>query len=552
MTTSTALEVRKRGRPRRDERERQYFADTLVARINEDLLYSTHLRFPSPKYRARPVEFCREILGVAPWHKQVEVLEAVRDYDRVAVAAGHKVSKSHTAACVALGWFCSYEDSRCVMTSTTSRQVDQILWRELRMVRARSGRCVECKEADPEGLRIPRPCPHSTLIEGEQGELARTGLKALNDFREVVGFTAREAEAVAGISGRHLLYIVDEASGVPDEIFEAIEGNRAGGAKLLLLGNPTKNTGEFFRAFHSKKHLYHCIRISSEETPNVVQGRVVIPGLATRAWIDEKREEWGEDSALYKVRVKGEHALEEEGRMFNLHMITESEQRWEITPPAGRLYIGVDPAGDSGKGDESGFCVRRGLKMLALRVKLGMTAEQHVTYLVHTMVEFRLPREIPVLVVDQNGPIGYKLVRLLNDYLDQYPNSFELVPIDSSRKAVRQPKVYKRVRDELAVNLRAWMRDGGALLEDVKLEAELHALELNQNADGFYRLISKDELLKILGRSPDRYDAVALAVWEPLSLRLAETPETPAEAVVDESLEHVLDPYAAGDAWRGE
>src|SRR5204862_354817 len=145
-------------------------------------------------------------------------------------------------------------------------------------------------------------CPHSVVIEEEPGELARTGLKSV-DFREIVGFTAREAEAVAGISGRNLLYILDEASGIPDEIYEAIEGNRAGGARVVLLGNPTKTTGEFFDAFHAKARFYKTITVSSEQTPNVVTGRDEIPGLATRAWIEEKREEWRPDSALYKVRV---------------------------------------------------------------------------------------------------------------------------------------------------------------------------------------------------------------------------------------------------------
>lgn len=554
MTTPITFEVeqRKRGRPRAEERVRLSFAETLGQRINEDLVFSTHLRFPNPKYQTDPVRFFEEILGVEPWSKQVEIIEAVRDHDRVAVSSGHKVSKSHTAAGLALWFFCSYPDARAIMTSTTSRQVDQILWRELRMMRARSGRCIECKEADPEGLRIPKPCPHSTLIEGDLGELARTGLKAHNDFREIVGFTARETEAVAGISGRHLLYIIDEASGVPAEIYEAIEGNRAGGAKIVLFGNPTKNEGEHFEAFHSKKHLYKTIRVSSEETPNVVSGKVLIPGLATRAWIEEKREEWGEDSAIYKVRVKGEHATAEEGVLFSLHMIGEAEERWESTPPAGRLYIGLDPAGEGGKGDETCLCARRGLKMLELRARRGMNTDQHVAAVLHMIVDLRLPREVPVVVCDQDGPIGYKVFRALDAYLEQYPDAFELVGLRASDKAIRQPRLYKRIRDELAQNLKTWMKDGGAIVEDTKLEAELHVLVMDEQADGRLKLIDKDDIRKKLGRSPDRYDALALSAWEPLSLRKEEAaPQTaPAQHDPAESIEHVIDPYAAGDAWR--
>lgn len=550
MTKAAALEVMERrvGRPRNADRERSYFGSNLALRIRTELANTTRLSFPSEEYRARPVDFFREVLGVEPWSRQIDIINAVRDYPRVAVCSGHKVSKSHSAAGIALWYYCSFSDARVVMTSTTSRQVDQILWRELRMMRARSGRCVACKADDPEGLRIPRPCPHSALIEGEQGELARTGLKA-SDFREIVGFTAKEAEAVAGISGRNLLYIVDEASGVDDQIFEAIEGNRAGGARIVMFSNGTKNEGEFFEAFTSKSNYYHTLRVSSEETPNVLSGEVLIPGLATREWIEEKKAEWGEDSALYKVRIKGEHALHEEGRIFSVHLIGQAEARWAITQPAGRLFVGLDPAGESGKGDESMFAPRRGLKLLKFQAHRGLTAAGHISYLTKLLTDLRLPREVPVVVVDREGPIGTPLYRLLGDYLEQHPNEFELVGVRASDRAQRQPQTYDRMRDELCANLESWFRDGGAIVEDSRLAHELHALEWKEAINGRLKLTPKDQLRKVLGRSPDRYDALALACWEPLSLR--ELPSS-AKHLADDPFEqeHVVDPYNAESSWR--
>lgn len=552
MTASTALEVLERrvGRPRNTPaRERSRFGESMALRIRMELANSTGLRFPSSEYRDKPVEFFRQVLGVEPWSRQIDIINAVRDHTRVAVCSGHKVSKSHSAAGIALWFYCSFSDARVVMTSTTSRQVDQILWRELRMIRARSGRCVDCKREDPEGLRVPRPCPHSALIDGEQGDLARTGLKA-SDFREIVGFTAREAEAVAGISGRNLLYIVDEASGVGDDIFEAIEGNRAGGARIVMFSNGTRNEGEFFEAFTSKSQYYYSMRVSSEETPNVISGQVLIPGLATREWIEEKKIEWGEDSALYRVRIKGEHALHEEGRIFSVHAIGEAEKRWAITQPAGRLYIGLDPAGESGKGDESMFCMRRGLKVLGFKGHRGLNADAHVAHLTKLLTDLRLPREVPVVVVDREGPIGTPLYRILNDYLDQHQNAFELVGMRGSDRASRQPQTYDRMRDELAANLESWFRDGGAIVEDTRLAAELHSLEWKEAANGRLKLTPKDQLRKMLGRSPDRYDALSLACWEPLSLR--EMPASAQHLASDDPFEqeHIIDPYNAENTWR--
>jgi hypothetical protein len=555
MTSSNAIEIYERrvGRPRNAERERGRFGEAIGLRIRTDLVNHTTLRFPSNEYALQPVKFFQDILGVMPWSRQIEIINLVRDYKRVAVRSGHKVSKSHTAAGIALWFYCSFPDARVVMTSTTSRQVDQILWRELRMLRARSGRCLACKSEDPEGLRIPRPCPHSSLIDGEQGELARTGLKA-PDFREIVGFTAREAEAVAGISGRNLLYIVDEASGVGSDIFEAIEGNRAGGARIVMFGNPTRNDGEFFEAFYSKASHYHTLTVSSEETPNVVEGREVVPGLAGLEWIEEKRIEWGENSPMYQIRVKGQHALAEEGRIFSIHLITTAEQRWADTPSAGLLYIGIDPAGESGTGDETVFCARRGMKQVFMRAHRGLNEEQHLTQLLAYVAQLKLPRETPVIVVDREGSIGSRLFNTLRNYTET-THAFTVVGVRASDRAVRRPQVYDRMRDELAANLEQWFRDGGAIMEDAKLAAELHVFEWKQSVNGRFKLTPKDAVRKLINRSPDRYDALALSAWEPLSLRelppgldsRVSAANARAEAA---SQRPVLDPYAGSDAWK--
>lgn len=553
MTSSTARELAKRkAGPSRDVS----FASDLRSVLHELVVRATTLRFPSTRYQRDPVAFFHEVLGVEPWEKQIEAIEAIRDHMRVAICSGHKIGKSNLIAGCALWFYCSFQDARAIMSSTTARQVDQILWRELKMMRARSGRCVACKLADPEGFLIPKPCPHSGIIEGEIGELARTGLKS-PDFREIVGFTAREAEAVAGISGRNILYLVDEASGVPDAIFEAIEGNRAGGARIMLAGNGTRNEGEFFEAFTTKSHLYKTIRVSSTSTPNVVRGEVVIPGLATREWVEEKKIEWGEHSSLYRVRVLGEHAIHEEGKIFPLHDIGESEKRWHETPEAGRLYIGLDPAGESGSGDETVFSARRGYKLLLLRAYRGLNVEMHLVRLLELIrPPLRLPRETPVVVVDREGPIGSELSSKLREYVDANAGSFELVSVRASDRAIRKPQVYDRMRDELAANLETWFREGGAILEDVKLTRELHALEWKQAVNGRLKLTPKEQLRKELGRSPDRYDSLSLACWEPLSLRLDDDVSDSARAAIPAGEREqiyeppVNDPYEGASIWQ--
>lgn len=570
MTTPIAYQVGERRARARAQAQRRSIAATWRAGLLAMLAEATAIRFPSPHYRADPVAFVREILGIGPWSKQIEILEMVRDHRRVAVTSGHKTGKSSSAAMLALWFYCSFPDARVVMSSTTARQVDQILWRELKMMRARGGVCTACKAADPDGRRTQRPCPHSSLIEGEIGELARTGLKSV-DFREIVGFTAREAEAVAGISGRNLMYILDEASGIPSIIYEAIEGNRAGGARLVLFSNPTRTEGEFFDAFHGKSQFYKTIRISSEETPNAISGEQEIPGLAGREWIEEKKQEWGEDSPLYKVRVRGEFATREDGKIFSIHAINAAEQRWKDgacdqceggvregrtcsscdgsgrKPAAGRLFIGLDPAGPTGSGDESVFAPRRGAFNLGLLPHRGLNADGLLVQALSLVDRLKLKtgRETPVVVIDSEGSIGAELFGKMRAFLDGRlgREPFELVAVKASAQASRRPDVYDRQRDALIGNLEEWFRAGGGIVEDAKLAAELHVLEWKQQINGKLKVTPKDEIKKKLGRSPDRLDALALSCWEPLSL-IDDLPDSARKAEAAASGPAAPDPYA--------
>jgi phage terminase large subunit len=511
------------------------------------------VRWPLTEYQEDPVGFVRNVLGVEPWDKQIEILEAIRDgifgrndrKKRTTVGSGHKVGKSALAIMLASWFFCCFPDARVVMTSTTAAQVDRILWRELRMQWARAGRCTVCKAEDPDGFRITRPCPHSVIIpEADKvPELARTGVNAV-DFRQIFGFSSKEAEAVAGISGPKLFYIVDEASGVPETIFEAIDGNRMAGAFLVMFSNCTRNEGTHFDSFHGKSELYNTFRISSEETPNCTGRGKSVPGLADPVMIAEYEREHGRDSSWFKVRVLGEHALHDDGKIFSVGAIAEAEQRWEDTEPSGRLVVGVDPAGASGTGDDVALCGRRGQKVVAKLERKGLDAEATLSE-VRAMIRTHHPKdekEKPLVVLDGGGEVGVKVARRFRDA--ELDGEFDLVVMQLGSAATREVKAYDRMRDLLAGILHDWIKNGGALIADVKLQAELHIFEWRTDKQGRQKLHPAkdgvDGVRRLLGRSCDRYDALALCVWEPTARELAL--EAPA----------VTDPYEMRTGGEGE
>lgn len=538
MTTPTVAEI---ARPARSKtRTRPTCASSLREDILAMLADAKGIQWPDPRYWEKPAAFAEEILGMQTWSRQRDILDAYVAHKRVSVTSGHKIGKSNTAAIIALHFYCSKDDARVVFTSTTSRQVDAILWRELGKIRSKAGCCLACRRACALAKRPePRPCPHSSLVGGTMNSLARSGFRA-PDFREISGFTARDAEAVAGISGANLLYLPDEASGIDEAIFQAIEGNRAGGGRIVMFSNPTRTEGEFYRSQTDKAlrvakdgtttGFYYAIQVSSEETPNVVEKREVIPGLATHEWVAEKAEEWGVDSPLYQIRVRGKFVKNESGKIISVALITEAEGKWADTVATGAVSIGVDPAGESVNGDETAFAVRRGLKICKLFAKRAQSADAIVTHVLDLITEFshETDAELPTVSVDCEGEIGIAVTGRLAALPDQ-EKRFRLVRVKASNRMGKPP--YDRVRDALWGNLRDWLRSGGAIPEDVKLARELHSpawIELV--GSGLLKVTAKSDLRKELGRSPDRADAVALACWVGRSSLASQTEEEPAAA----------------------
>lgn len=502
----------------------------VAAQIVARLLQEKQRRFP-PKsegdllrsFRDDPVGFAREILGFTPSRAQRRILEAVGRRKKISIVSGHKVGKSTALAVLALWFYCSFPGARVVLTAATDRQVNGIIWREVRrLVR---------------GSRIPIP-------GGDQiHELARSGLTNPAGFEEIRGYTARQAEAIAGVSGPAIMYLVDEASGVPSAIFEAIEGNRAGGnAWVILISNPTRAEGEFYESHHGRSHEaigeagYYAIRIDSRESPNVTgewkemeewdprlqawETRILpIPGLADPEWIEEKKAEYGEDSAFFKVRVAGQFVMAEESKAFPLSLIAEMQLRYESTEPSGKLWIGVDPAGDGDGGDESGFAPRRGKKIFEVIGKAGLSPAGHIDMILDLIAKYPAPG-LPVVVIESEGEAGWKVYTEVLAFARK-TGKFEVARVRTSDKAIRQPLIYDRIRDEAWASARQWGREGGAIPLDTKLEKDLHAPEFKSDIRGRLKLTPKKDLKKAdsLGRSPDRGDAVVLACWEPRALR---------------------------------
>jgi hypothetical protein len=434
-------------------------------------------------YRDNPVGFAREVLGTELWSRQEEILNAMLAEWRVAVRSGHKIGKSRVAVCAALWFAAVHPRARVIMTAPTHRQIRSILWRELKFLYHTSA--------------IP--------LGGQLAELPEIGLQ-WPDGREIVGFYTNEPEKMAGISGPYVLFIVDEASGIPVEIYEAIEGNRAGGARLILFSNPTQTSGYFYDAFHEKREFWKCIHVSSEEA--AADGPPDV-GLATKEFIEEKRQEWGEDSPLYHVRIKGNFPAQAENAVIGLETVEEAIGRYlDVDDPSAPLSVGVDVArfGD----DDSCISARRGRKVFPLICVHGQDTVQIAGLAMSVVKKLRHgPHERALVSVDVVGVGGG-----VADVLRQNHKDGEIVLYEVNVSEVaKSADEYPNLRSELWFKADAFLKAGGTIPDDAKLVGELIAPTYTFDRKGRRQVESKDDLKARLGRSPDRADAFCLSLF---------------------------------------
>lgn len=224
-----------------------------------------------------PVAFVRQYLGVEPEIWQAAALQAIASKDRVAIRSGHGVGKSSLFAWIILWWLCTRYPAKVACTAPTAHQLSDVLWGEL--------------------AKWMRQLPDAFRDEFDvKAEMISAKRAPLEQF--AVARTARREnpEAFQGFHSEHMLFLVDEASGVDDLIFEVGEGAMSTpGAKTIMGGNPTRRSGYFFRAFHVDRDKWHTMHVKCQDSSRV-----------SPDYPKDMAEKYGEDSDIYRIRVLGE------------------------------------------------------------------------------------------------------------------------------------------------------------------------------------------------------------------------------------------------------
>lgn len=424
-------------------------------------------------WRRNPTLFVTQALKTAPEPWQAKALAALAAHDRVAIRSGHGVGKSALLAWVLLWWLLTRFPAKIACTAPTAHQLADVLWGEI----AKWHRRLE----DPfrDWLRVKADRVELASAPNESFAVARTSRK-------------EEPEALQGFHSENMLFLIDEASGVEDIVFEVGEGAMStAGAKTLMTGNPTRPSGYFHAAFHKMRARWKTLKVSGEDCT-----------LVSRDYVADMAARYGRESNIFRVRVLGEFPVSEDGAVIALHLCEAAKVRTVAPLTAFRPVWGVDVARFGG--DRSALALRRGNVQLApVRAWQGHDTMQTAGLIAEAFRATPEDEQPSEILVDVIG-IGAGVVDRLRE------QGLPVRGINVAEEAATGGR-FLRLRDELWWRAREWLAGRDTrLAEDDALIAELTAPRYQITSSGKIKIESKDEMKRRGLASPDLADAFVL------------------------------------------
>jgi len=422
--------------------------------------------------RDDPALFVETVLQATPQKWQKKALDAIAAHDRVAVKSGHGVGKTAFESWIVLWWLLTRYPTKTAVTANSAHQLSDVLWTEI----------------DRWARNMPQP--FKDLLEFKADKIA---LRGASDSFAVARTSRREnPEALAGFHSPNMLFIVEEASGVPNVIFETASGALSTpGAKIVMCGNPTRSDGYFYDAFHSDRERWHCITVSCEE------GEYVDP-----KFIADMANKYGENSNVYRVRVLGEFPTQSDDVLVPLHLIEDATRRDVEAGPTTPVEWGLDVARYGG--DRSALAKRQGNVLIEpIKTWQGKDLMElaGIVLAEYDSVPYRMrPSAIYVDAIGLGAGLADRLREL----------DLPAVAIAVSESASLKNR-FNKLRDELFWSAREWFeaRDCHMPVDDT-LISELAGIRYKYLSTGKLKVESKDEMKKRGQRSPDVADAFVL------------------------------------------
>ena len=464
-------------------------------------------------------KFAREVLHARLDKEQKAILRAVQTERMVAVASGTARGKDYIAAVAAICFMYLtprfnkegklIENTKIAMTAPTGRQVKDIMI--------------------PEVSRLYR---NAGVLPGR---LLSNGIRTKYEEWYLTGFksSADNTEAWSGFHAVNTMFIVTEASGIPEATYNAIEGNLQGNSRLLLVFNPNITTGYAAKAMKSAR--FKKFRLNSLNAENVIKKRNVIPGQVDYEWVKDKVENWctpinkedfneGEGdflfegryyrpNDLFRVKVLGMFPKVSEDILIPYEWMELAVQRWHQLHEEGfeskkHPRVGVD-VGGMGR-DCSVLLPRYGSWVPKIEVHQSGGSADHMKIAGKTTQYINDKKAKAFIDTIGEGAGVFSRLEELN-----YTNAYSCKFSEGTKGLhdITGQYTFANMRAYLFWCVRDWLdpKNGycPALPPDDFLIEEATDIHWSFLSNGSIIIEKKEEIKKRLKRSPDRFDALA-------------------------------------------
>jgi len=461
-------------------------------------------------YRNNPAVFIEKRLGIKLWSGMKIVIDSVWNNKRTSVRACHGVSKTYVAAAITVAFFNLYKDAIIVTTAPTSRQVELLLWKEIRNIYARNKNFL-------------------------RGECMTVKIKTAGDSY-VVGFSTDKAESIEGFHSPHILWILDEAKGLPQWVYDAVEGSMTGGTSRVLEISTTDGADQqcpLRQHQETMRDKWNCIKLSAFDSPFVSANEY--PEFKQHRNQDlydygkpRKGREWSKEYQK-KIQIEvSEGILDKKDLWF-----VKEPSMWETKVlgdfsstgtdnviPLKWVLSAVEAEVDEGEGiTKHGFDVARmGDDKCILTTLIGKTVQPQVSWgkkkIPYSVGRIMAETELHEVVnVDACG-MG---VGVFDDLAEE---GHATIGLDSASNAFDVVK-FKNLRAEIWWNARQVFEkqyeEGNVLSipDDPELIMDLTGLQYKPMLSGQYIMEPKDGYKKRLKRSPDKGDSFVYCIYDP-------------------------------------
>lgn len=444
-----------------------------------------------------------EELVLDPWQKEALAAVAAGDFVRFAFAASKNALKTCTLAWIAVWWIATREDAQIVVVSISAAQLKLGLWKEI----------AQWFGFSPLLQSVFRLTGSAIAHRDEKKRL--TWWCEARSWAQDADATAQK-ETLAGLHGPAMMFLGDEAGGLPDGVVaaaDAIFASDGGEARLVIAGNTVRQAGPLYRAVMNREGIWWVKRISGDPDDPQRCTRVKVQ------WAKEQLAMCGGDRnhPHYKINVLGEFPDIASDKLLGPDDVDRAMRR----NPSKESYIyepiivGIDTALQGT--DQTVLCRRQG--PVTYRLRAWRTTD--VMVLADQIAGELTKIKADAIFIDLGGPSGHGV----RDRLKQL--GFEVSGIDFGSEAVGDnpaAPVFANRRAEMAWKCAQWVKECGSLPEDQELRQELLEPNFWPAPTGKTRWLiePKAAIKERLSRSPDRCDSLWLTWAAPVALKRIE------------------------------